>query len=106
VREAEERRTAHLPPASRLAVLTADEAVLDEAAAGLGLPAGAEVLGPAPVTGVTGDRDPDAPSARLIIRVPRQAGPALSEALLDLQGVRSAKKLTPVRVQIDPYELA
>jgi primosomal protein N' (replication factor Y) (superfamily II helicase) len=103
LREVEERRTAHLPPASRLAVLTAPEPVLEESAADLTLPAGAELLGPAPVT----DERDDAPtSARLIIRVPRQAGSALSETLIDMQGVRSAKKLTPVKVQIDPYELA
>ncbi len=102
-REVEERRTAHLPPASRLVVLTADEAVLQEAVGQLALPAGAEVLGPTPVPVAS---DQASPGARLIIRVPRRAGSALSDTLLDMQGVRSAKKLSPVRVQIDPYELA
>jgi len=102
VREADERRTAHLPPASRLAVLTAAEPVLEETAADLTLPAGAEVLGPAPVSEA---HEESVQSARLIIRVPRQSGTALTAALLDMQGVRSAKKLSPVKVQIDPYEL-
>ena len=57
-----------------------------------------------PITGTS--RAVDASSARLIIRVPRQTGSALSEVLIDMQGVRSAKKLPMVKVQIDPYELA
>ena len=47
-READERRTAHLPPASRLAVLTGRHHDLDDAVGMLQLQPGAEVLGPAP----------------------------------------------------------
>jgi primosomal protein N' (replication factor Y) len=105
-REAEERRSAHLPPASRLAVLTGEEDDLESAMADLTLPAGAEVLGPVP--------DPAAPSRapaeegrrmRLVVRVPRRAGPVLSRALREMQGLRSTRKLPPVRVQVDPYSL-
>jgi primosomal protein N' (replication factor Y) len=42
---------------------------------------------------------------RLVVRVPRAAGPALSRALVELQGVRSAKKLPVLRVQVDPVTL-
>ncbi len=48
-RELEERRSAHLPPASRLASLTGPEAELTTALEALLLPPGAEVLGPVPV---------------------------------------------------------
>ncbi len=103
-REAAERREAHLPPASRLAVLTASAEVLHDAVAGLVLPPGAEVLGPAP--------DPVADPAsggtvteRVVIRVPRAHGGALSSALRELSGVRAARKLPLVRVQVDPWSL-
>ena len=105
-RELEDRQSAHLPPASRLATLTGPEADLDSAIAALGLPPGAEVLGPVPVA-VTGPV-PDAeapPSLRAVIRVPRAAGPALSRTLVEMQGVRAARKLPPVRVQVDPVGL-
>ena len=103
-REAAERRAAHLPPASRLAVLTGPEDQVEAATAGLALPPAAEVLGPVPVPGPPLP-DEDAPRARMIIRVPRKSGSALSKALRDLQGVRSAKKLPSLRVQIDPPAL-
>ena len=48
----------------------------------LGLPAGAEVLGPVPAHGR--DRADDGQS-RLVVRVPRAQGPALSRALGELQ---------------------
>ena len=99
-REAQERRAAHLPPASRLAVLTASQELLEDALAGLVLPPGAEVLGPAP--------DPladDGATQRVVIRVPRSQGAPLSAALREMSGVRSARKLPVVRVQVDPWSL-
>jgi primosomal protein N' (replication factor Y) len=42
---------------------------------------------------------------RVVVRVPRAAGDALSRTLVQMQGVRDAKKLGPVRVQVDPFEL-
>jgi primosomal protein N' (replication factor Y) len=107
-RETEERRTAHLPPASRLAVLSGGEEGVEHALAQLRLPPGAEVLGPVPdPTAVTG-RPPAADEVerlRLVVRVPRRSGGELSGALRELQGVRSARKLPPLRVQVDPYSL-
>ena len=112
-REAEERRSAHLPPASRLAVLTGALEAVESAVAGLTLPAGAELLGPVPVVaeegpgpaGPAGGGDSEAGAVRLVVRVPRGSGAALSRALLEMQGVRSARKLPPVRVHVDPYAL-
>jgi primosomal protein N' (replication factor Y) len=105
-RELEDRQSAHLPPASRLATLTGPEADLASAVEVLALPPGAEVLGPVPVV-VTGPvADAEAPAQlRVVIRVPRTAGAALSRTLVEMQGVRSARKLPPVRVQVDPVGL-
>jgi primosomal protein N' (replication factor Y) len=41
----------------------------------------------------------------MVVRVPRAAGPALSRSLVEMQGVRSARKLPTVRVQVDPFGL-
>ncbi|MBA3265607.1 MAG: primosome assembly protein PriA [Nocardioidaceae bacterium] len=93
----DERRSAHLPPASRLATLTASPEVIAEALSGIELPREAEVLGPVQL----GDGE-----FRVVIRVPRRRGAALTRALQQLQAARSSRKLVPVRVQVDPLELA
>lgn len=95
-RERESRAQAHLPPASRLATLTGDEGSLADAMTLLAAPESVEVLGPVPV----GDDE-----LRIVLRVPRAQGQALSAALADLQRLRSSRKLTPVRVQVDPPSL-
>jgi primosomal protein N' (replication factor Y) len=95
-REMAERQEAHLPPASRLATLIGAEDAVEAMLAGLVLPPGAEVLGPAPL----GEEQ-----LRAVVRVPRAAGPALSRALVEAQGVRAAKKQPVVRVQVDPVAL-
>ena len=95
-REMADRQSAHLPPASRLATLVGAEAEVAAAADALTLPPGAELLGPVPA----GDD-----GVRLVVRVPRAAGSALSRALVEMQGVRDAKKLPTVRVQVDPMTL-
>ncbi|GAB7005567.1 primosomal protein N' [Nocardioides sp. AN3] len=95
-REAAQRAEAHLPPAARLATLSGDPGALDDALTLLTAPAGAEVLGPVP----TGEEQ-----WRVVVRVPRAEGAALSSALLELQRVRAARKLDPVRVQVDPVSL-
>lgn len=94
-REMAERAAAHLPPAARIATVTADPGSLDDALTLMELPEGAEVLGPVPA----GDQQ------RVVLRVPRSRGAQLSAALLELQRVRSARKLDPVRVQVDPLGL-
>nr|WP_281365594.1 primosomal protein N' [Nocardioides panzhihuensis] len=100
-REASARQEAHLPPASRLATITGTPGALDDALTLLALPPGAEVLGPVPAEPTsTGE-----PRLRAVVRVPRTLGTKLTEALGELQRVRSARKLDPVRVQVDPPTL-
>jgi primosomal protein N' (replication factor Y) len=94
-RESEERAQAHLPPAARMATVTGDLGALDDALHLLDLPEGAEVLGPVPVDD----------EHRVLLRVPWSRGTALSLALGDLQRLRSARKLDPVRIQVDPLTI-
>ncbi len=94
-RESEERSQAHLPPAARLATVTGDLGALDDVLHLVDLPEGAEVLGPVPVDG----------EHRVLLRVPASSGTALSEALGVLQRIRSARKLDPVRIQVDPLAI-
>ncbi len=101
-REIDERASAHLPPASRVATVTGEPDDLEAALARLRLPAGAEVLGPVPVEA----RDArDEEQVRYVVRVPRVSGPGLSAALQRLQAQRSAHKLAHLRVEVDPAEL-
>lgn len=95
-REMQERLEAHLPPASRIATVTGEPGAVDDAVTLLEAPPGAEVLGPVEV----GDQE-----SRVVIRVPRAHGSALSRALGDLQRMRSSRKLTAVRIQVDPASL-
>ncbi|QIK76384.1 primosomal protein N' [Nocardioides piscis] len=95
-RELAERSAAHLPPAARMATITGEPGALDDALTLLALPEVAEVLGPVPA-----DKD----EQRAVVRVPLAAGPALSAALGELQRVRSARKLDPVRIQVDPGQI-
>lgn len=105
-RTIEERRSAHLPPASRVATLTAPAAVLAEALADLDLPAGGEVLGPVPVTATGPEAGEDAEDLeRCVLRVPRAAGAELSTALSLFASRRSARKLPHVRIEVDPLTL-
>ena len=97
-RELRERQEAHLPPASRLATITGEPGAVDDAVTLLSPPASAEVLGPVEVV--------DPAGSRVVIRVPRADGPALSRALSELQRVRSARKLDAVRVQVDPLTIS
>ena len=103
-REIDERQSAHLPPASRVATLTGGPDDLEEALAAVRLPVGAEVLGPVPVEhhppGVL-----DEPTVRYVVRVPRSSGAALSAALGALQAHRSTRKRPHVRIEVDPAEL-
>ncbi len=94
-REAEERSQAHLPPAARVATVTGELGALDDVLHLLDLPEAAEVLGPVPVED----------EHRVVLRVPSWQGTALSAALGDLQRIRSARKLDPVRVQVDPLSI-
>jgi primosomal protein N' (replication factor Y) len=105
-RELAEREATHLPPASRVATLTGSEEALTAVLDTLSLPQGTEVLGPAPAEDrPTRHADEGETRLRLLLRAPRSEGAALSRALVEMQGVRDAKKLEPVRVQVDPPTL-
>jgi primosomal protein N' (replication factor Y) len=95
-REGEARAEAHLPPASRIATVTGDLGAVDDAVTLLDRPPGTEVLGPVATV--------DAES-RVVVRVPRAHGLALSRALGEVQRIRSARKLDAVRIQVDPVTL-
>jgi primosomal protein N' (replication factor Y) len=95
-REAAARSEAHLPPASRLATIIGEPGAVDDALTLLDRPPGTEVLGPV---------DVDDGASRVVVRAPRSLGPPLSRALGEVQRVRSARKLDPVRIQVDPMSL-
>jgi primosomal protein N' (replication factor Y) (superfamily II helicase) len=95
-REAATRSEAHLPPASRMATITGEPGAVDDALTLLDRPPGTEALGPV---------DLAEGESRLVLRVPRAHGPALSRALGEVQRLRSARKLDPVRIQVDPVTL-
>lgn len=97
-REIDDRRAAHLPPASRVATVSGDPEDLEAALAALVLPPGAEVLGPVA-------DDPVAGTQRYVVRVPRASGAELSAALVRLQAQRSARKQPHLRVEVDPVSL-
>ncbi|MGW4643975.1 primosomal protein N' family DNA-binding protein [Sphaerisporangium sp. NPDC004334] len=103
-RELAERAVLGFPPAVRMATLTGTAAGLREMAGDLRLPGEAQVLGPVPVEGARSG--PEEPQERLMVRVPRAAGPALARALKGAAGVRSARKAPDlVRVCMDPIDL-
>jgi primosomal protein N' (replication factor Y) len=106
-REAEERGTAHLPPVSRIAVISGPPEAVDSAVGEMRLPPGTELLGPVPEPAPRGTpaAEESAPAVRVVVRVPRRWGAELSRSLVEMQGVRSARKLPAVRVQVDPYTL-
>lgn len=106
-RELADRQSAHLPPASRLATITGSEEAVASCLDSLQLPGGAEVLGPVPVEDPAGRPAPvDGPlPMRVVVRVPRARGAELSRLLVEMLGVRDAKKLESVRVQVDPVSL-
>lgn len=110
-RELESRHSARLTPASRMATVQGSPGALSDALLLLDLPEGADVLGPVPVPPVSasasGRQVPgkEAEQERVVLRVPRQLGAELSRALGELQRLRSARKLDPVRVQVDPISL-
>ena len=95
-RELEARQSAQLSPAARMATVQAPADAITEVLAALDLPRYTEVLGP---VGVGDDL------ARIVLRTPRERGQALSLALQSVQAARTARKLAPVRVEVDPAEL-
>jgi primosomal protein N' (replication factor Y) len=89
-----------------VATLTGADAAVTELLAQLDLPEHTEVLGPVPVVGPgAAAGEPGEAAVRLVLRVPRRDGHALSAALAEAQRVRSARKRPAVRVEVDPATL-
>ena len=106
-REIDERQSAHLPPASRVATITGDPDDLEAALPGLALPPGAEVLGPVPVEVPWDGRDRAPTGSRCATSSASRAGSGrpCPSALGELQVHRSTRKLPHLRVEVDPAEL-
>jgi len=97
-RELAERRELGFPPAVRTASLTGPPSALAEVSAELPPQLdGVELLGPVPAAD---DEE------RLIVRVPRSRSRELTAALRTVAATRSARKAEPVRIEVDPRELA
>ncbi|MGV9415493.1 primosomal protein N' family DNA-binding protein [Nocardia sp. NPDC003693] len=108
--ELEERTEVRFPPAVRLAAIDGTADSIAELLTQAQLPDQVEVLGPVPLP--PGARKPfssgDSPAEveRMILRVDRAGGTALSRALVAAQAVRSTHKSDdPLRVQIDPIDI-
>ncbi len=98
-RELAERRQLGFPPVAVFVELTGEPGAVDDFLAAATLPASSEVLGPVPARSGDGD------AARALIRAPRSAAAEVAGALHAAQGVRSARKLPPVRVRVDPIDI-
>jgi len=112
-RELAERNELRFPPAIRLAALTGPPDAVQEVLRAADLPAGADVLGPVPVTqdgenhgGLENHEDTARDAVRVLVRTDRKDGTALATALRAAQAVRSARKdAGAVRLQLDAAEL-
>lgn len=105
-----ERTEVRFPPAVRFVALDGTTESIAELLGEAKLPAEVEVLGPVPLP--PGARKPfssgDSPAEveRMILRVDRAHGSALSRALTIAQAVRSTHRSdAPLRVQIDPVDI-
>ena len=99
--EAAGRAALGFPPAVRLAAIegepTAAGSLVDDVLADPALAGIADVLGPVPL-----DDDVE----RLLVRVPRSAGPALAAAVASVQRARRPRKGDPtIRVRLDPAQI-
>ncbi len=107
--EVDARAEVGFPPAVRLAAVDGATEAIDELLAAADLPADVEVLGPVPLP--ANARKPfsgDSPAEveRMLLRVPRRTGAALSRALTAAQAIRSTHRSdAPLRVQIDPIDI-
>lgn len=104
------RTEVRFPPAVRLAAVDGTTTTIGELLGETALPDGVEVLGPVPLppgarAPFSGDAAP-AEVERMILRVDRRAGSALSRALAAALAVRSSHRSDgPLRVQIDPVDI-
>lgn len=107
--ELDGRAEVGLPPAVHIAAVDGPPAAVTTLLEAAELPADAEPLGPVDLP--VGARRPpglpaQAPVSRMLVRVPRDRGLALSAALRRAVGVQSARHdNVPSRVQIDPLHI-
>ncbi|GAB2990366.1 primosomal protein N' [Nocardioides montaniterrae] len=99
-RELDERASAHLPPVHRLVTISGPPGAVSDALTVFATPEHAEVLGPMPLAPSNGEEQ-----SQVVVRVPFAEGDALSAACRELNRVRSARRLDPVRVRVDPTDL-
>ncbi|TYL45142.1 primosomal protein N' [Nocardioides sp. BGMRC 2183] len=107
-REASERWEARLPPAARIATVSGAPGAVDDLLTLVDLPSSAEVLGPLPPAAPRGAGGPGADGGdvhRMLVRVPTADGQAMAEALQEALRLRSARRLDPVRLQVDPPQI-
>lgn len=108
--ELEQRAELGFPPAVHLAAIDGSEAAISALLTVTDLPEVAETLGPVPLPAgerlpASGD-DPDEPAARMLVRVPRSEGGALSAALVAGRAHLGARHAAPaVRIGIDPSRI-
>jgi primosomal protein N' (replication factor Y) len=95
-RELADRTDVGFPPATRMATVEGPPDAVADFVRDVELPAGGELLGPVPA------KDGD---ERILLRVARSNGLDLATALKAAQGIRSARKGEPVRVELDPQTL-
>ena len=96
-RELDDRVAVGLPPALRVAEVTGTPSAVADLLDRTQLPAAATVTGPVAV---------DDEKVRALIRAPRSAGLAMSSALREAAGERSARKAAdPVTIRVDPTPL-
>src|SRR5690242_11147251 len=106
-RELAERAELGFPPAVRMASVTGTPEAVAGFVTAAALPGQAQVLGPVPVEAAAGHPAQEQTQERALIRIGRQDGLALARALHAAQATRSARKDGgPVRVQLDPAEVA
>ncbi len=91
------------PPAARMAAVDGAPDAVADLLDSARLPDGAEVLGPVELApGADGEE-----RERALVRVPSAAARGLATALAAAQATRTARKATePVRVRVDPQEIA
>jgi primosomal protein N' (replication factor Y) len=94
-RELAERMQTHLPPAARMATVDGPMSEIEPLIHRVWTH-NTEVLGPL---------DTDGDEVRLVLRCPLREGAELAEHLHAVQADRSAAKLAPVRVRVDPISL-
>lgn len=112
--ELAERTEVGFPPAVHIAAIDGTTASLDTLLENARLPDDAVILGPVelppgerlPFTSEAGTAAEPETVERMLVRVPRASGSALSKALADARAVVGAKKSTSaLRIQVDPLRI-